>query len=431
MSNKYKHISDDDLDALFRDAAERYIPQPPPQGAWDHFMMQKRLAIIEKEKPIIKEPTNKLWLVYPILRKYGVVAALFVSVIGIAIIWQMHTGRNKLKEQQVANVEQTVHGKEPPRGPNFVQKDSSLLKTGDSLYNELPTFQGKTLAANYHQAEGQKNNTALQPANPQHEWDNSSLTPEAHSTGINLPTVQPDQPHSNVPKDKDATPSTDMAIIKKEQTIVHKELDIMPTKAPRNKFVANGKWQIGILAGANLTKVKNDISNTPGVNAGIIVQRRINGSRVSIESGVIYENMRYAVANENFNPNGKPVSNKVSNISGTCTMIDVPVNVRYDMVHTKKRKAFVSTGVSPTIIVQQSYVYDYTDEKGTRLIDRDVTGKGKGVYPVANFSIGYEQKWDKTSVQVTPYIKIPMGEIGYGNLELGGLGTQITLKRDL
>ncbi|ULT41088.1 hypothetical protein KRR40_41410 [Niabella defluvii] len=82
-------------------------------------------------------------------------------------------------------------------------------------------------------------------------------------------------------------------------------------------------------------------------------------------------------------------------------------------------------------MVKQSYVYDYTDENGTRLIDRDVTGQGKNFYAVANVSVGYEQKWNKTSVQVAPYLKIPMGEIGYGNLSLGGIGTQVSIKRDL
>ncbi|MCH5686790.1 hypothetical protein LWM68_22535 [Niabella sp. W65] len=86
--------------------------------------------------------------------------------------------------------------------------------------------------------------------------------------------------------------------------------------------------------------VKGDVSATPGLNTGILVQHRINDSRISLESGVIYENMTYAVENEYFNPGGKPVSSKVSNISGTCTMIDVPVNVRYDMVHSKKKKSF-------------------------------------------------------------------------------------------
>jgi len=53
------------------------------------------------------------------------------------------------------------------------------------------------------------------------------------------------------------------------------------------------------------------------------------------------------------------------------------------------------------------------------------------MYAVANLSVGYEQKFNRTSVQIAPYLKLPLGEVGYGDLSLGGMGALLSIKRDL
>ena len=40
-------------------------------------------------------------------------------------------------------------------------------------------------------------------------------------------------------------------------------------------------------------------------------------------------------------------------------------------------------------------------------------------------------KFNRTSVQIAPYLKLPLGEVGYGDLSLGGMGALLSIKRDL
>ncbi len=428
MPKKYKNMTDEELDRLFREAAENFKNSNPPEGAWEAFYTKNEQQIKNKEPESSPDLEKKPTPFFTLAKAYQVAAAVLILFAACAIVWMVVS---KQQKHEAGTITQSIPGLPVDTAASVaidIQKDTAGISAPLSV-----------------------NDDALFPASPR-----SPVTTEPKAAGSISPSFQkesdallhaganpivPASPVLPVQKDKAVANNMQQATTKKpDLTTGQQEYSdknnyttnhLFATAKEPSKRSSTGRWQLGLVGGANVAMVKGDVSTTPGLTTGILVQHRINDTRISVESGVIYENMTYAVENEYFNPGGKPVSSKVSNISGACTMIDVPVNVRYDMVHSKKRKAFVSTGVSPTVMVKQSYVYDYTDENGTRLIDRDVTGQGKNFYAVANVSVGYEQKWNKTSIQVAPYLKIPMGEIGYGNLSLGGIGTQVSIKRDL
>lgn len=427
MPKKYKNMTDEELDKLFREAAENFKNSNPPEGAWEAFYTKNEQQIKNKEPESLPDLEKKTTLFFTLAKAYKVAAALLILFSACAIVWMVVS---KQQKHEVGAITQNTSNLPADTAVSVaigVQKDTAGISAPLSLNEEAHYTAPKSPVTTEPKPEGitypsfQKESAALLQA---------GTTP-----------IVPASPALPVQKDKAVASNMQQANTKKVDLVTGQQEysdknnyttnQLFATAKEPSKRSSTGRWQLGLVGGANVAMVKGDVSTTPGLTTGILVQHRINDTRISVESGVIYENMTYAVENEYFNPGGKPVSPKVSNISGACTMIDVPVNVRYDMVHSKKRKAFVSTGVSPTVMVKQSYVYDYTDENGTRLIDRDVTGQGKNFYAVANVSVGYEQKWNKTSVQVAPYLKIPMGEIGYGNLSLGGIGTQVSIKRDL
>ncbi|MGE9313581.1 outer membrane beta-barrel protein [Niabella sp. CJ426] len=428
MPKKYKNMTDEELDRLFRDAAENFRNSNPPEGAWEAFYTKNEQQLKNKETGPAPDLDKKPTRFFIPDKAYKIAAALFILFAACAIVWlvvskqRKHEDRTTTQTRSHSSIDTVISVaadfKKDTAGNSTLSFDNneqlsapqkSPITTGNKPEPIIyPSFKNENEVPLHAVA------NPIIPASPAlpEQKDKATVAnnmQQANTKKVDLTTGQ--QEYSN----KNNYPTNQLFATAKEPS----------------KRGSSGRWQLGLVGGANVAMVKGDVSTTPGLTTGILVQHRINDTRVSVESGVIYENMTYAVENEYFNPGGKPVSSKVSNISGACTMIDVPVNVRYDMVHSKKRKAFVSTGVSPTVMVKQSYVYDYTDENGTRLIDRDVTGQGKNFYAVANVSVGYEQKWNKTSVQVAPYLKIPMGEIGYGNLSLGGIGTQVSIKRDL
>lgn len=428
MPKKYKNMTDEELDKLFRDAAESFKNSNPPEGAWEAFYTKNEQQLKNKETESVPDSDKRPIPFFTLAKAYKVAAALFIVFAACAIVWLVVSKQSK---HEIGTITHSVSNSSIDTVASLAtgfEKDTAAISTPLSLNDsrQFPAVKKSPVTT------GNKPESIIYPSF-QKESDailNAGANPIAPASPA-LPQQKDKATVNNMQQGNAKKPGLTTGQQEYSDKNNYTTNRLFATGKEPSKRSSSGRWQLGLVGGANVAMVKGDVSTTPGLTTGILVQHRINDTRVSVESGVIYENMTYAVENEYFNPGGKPVSSKVSNISGACTMIDVPVNVRYDMVHSKKRKAFVSTGVSPTVMVKQSYVYDYTDENGTRLIDRDVTGQGKNFYAVANVSVGYEQKWNKTSVQVAPYLKIPMGEIGYGNLSLGGIGTQVSIKRDL
>lgn len=398
-------MDDEALDKLFRDAASRFQPPDAPEGAWDDFYNTKMLPpgkSTGQRRPLIQ---RRFWQL--------AAACLLLAIAGTVWMLQRHPLPGLAGSPSTAGI------------ASGILKDVPLRSAGTS---QMPAASIPGAAARDLRSLNAVTRTGTAPLLSEME---------------NHPITDNDRAFADLPKKAKAEREHRPA-----DTIQRKPYFSLRDKSAgehpalpgnHNPFLteaaparpAGTRWQVGLVAGSNLGMVRGDVSKKPGLNAGLLVQRKLGQSRFSVESGVVYESMTYDVNNADFNPNGNPVSSRVSNIEGSCTMIDVPVNVRYDVVASKKNKAFVSTGVSQTVIVKQSYIYDFDRGDGPVPINRDVSGKGKSVYAVANLSIGYEQKWEHVSVQIAPYVKIPMGEIGYGNLSLGGVGTQISIKKDL
>ena len=363
-------MNDEELDKLFRDAASRFQPPDAPEGAWDEFYKTKMLPAEKNTK------TRRFF----IPRRSWQLAAACLLLVVTGLVWMLQQRTVSGPGEGPSNTETTLGRSEkapvpsgadqlpPAKAPGNNGNEDRSLNTGQPgmatilfEHKEQPLAnKGRTFFDGPQKGEIQPGHQPADTAKQQRPY--FSLRDKPADERPSRPAL----PGYYNPSGTDAAPGRRTAL---------------------------GQWQVGLLAGSNLGMVRGDISKKPGLNAGLLVQKKLGGTRFSLESGVIYESMTYAVNNEDFNPNGSPVSSKVSNIEGSCTMIDVPVNVRYDVVASRKNKAFISTGVSPTVIVKQSYIYDFDRGEGPVPVTRDVSGRGKSVYAVANLSVGYEQKW--------------------------------------
>ncbi|HRB73755.1 MAG TPA: PorT family protein [Niabella sp.] len=432
MHKKFKNMSDKELDKLFRDAVNRFTYPDAPVGKWQEFIESRNLSEthdFEAKLPNVNSQTNRR---IPFLLYWKVAGVLVAIILSGLIMLYRSTNRQIVDtidsgEPKSKRIEQNDIGSSNEKLPtaqnefeqqartqlNDNKKKQDLLKVGIHEYSKYLVYKKET-----------------KPISVNSDLKLIKLGKLEGMQLLKMPLSK------SILLKRWVSDLNQKRVLNKTGEIkdrnVRSNFNILENVRARGNSKST-KWQVGVVGGAIMSTVKNKVSGKPGLNTGVVIQRRISGSKVSIESGVFYSNMSYAVQNEDFNPNGKPVSSRVSNISGTCSMLDVPINVRYDMVNSKhkNRKAFVSTGVSPTVMLKQSYVYDFTNENETRLINKDVSGKGKSMYAVANLSVGYEQKFNRTSVQIAPYLKLPLGEVGYGDLSLGGMGALLSIKRDL
>lgn len=162
-----------------------------------------------------------------------------------------------------------------------------------------------------------------------------------------------------------------------------------------------------------------------GTNFGVFLQYHFS-RRFSVSAGAIRSVKAYEVK-EGFNPykgywDQYP---KPDLVDGGCTVYDMPVNIRYNILAKDKYNLFLSTGVSTYLMKQEEYRFIYANSYDTYY---EVENENKHILGVLNVSAGYERhlgrKW---SLQAEPFLKLPLDEIGVGNLKLLSAGAFISL----
>lgn len=167
-----------------------------------------------------------------------------------------------------------------------------------------------------------------------------------------------------------------------------------------------------------------------GNNWAAIVEYRFN-NRLSIQTGVIRSLKLYnALPNQYewtgyYNP-----SSLIIDIDATCKMLDIPLNIRYDLSQKPNSRWFVSTGFTSYVMLKEEYRYNYENPSDPNIKRTGWVGK-TGTYPfgVLNLSAGYERQiFRRLTLQVEPFFKTPLGKVGYGKVRLATAGVFFSAK---
>lgn len=121
-----------------------------------------------------------------------------------------------------------------------------------------------------------------------------------------------------------------------------------------------------------------------------------------------------------------------SHVNGNCWVLDLPLNIRYYIINNDLSRWYVNTGLSSYLMLTEKYDLEYKSYNysgstyGNRL---EVHHKNKHYLNIVNLGIGFERVLtDRLSLQVEPYIKLPLQGIGEGDISLKSAGAFIGLK---
>jgi hypothetical protein len=120
-------------------------------------------------------------------------------------------------------------------------------------------------------------------------------------------------------------------------------------------------------------------------------------------------------------------------------MFDIPLNIRYDFAVKGRYKGdfryrwFISTGVTTYYKMREKYKDNYDNPHDPAIKYRDwKTESGSFKFSQVNVSFGAERKIiDKLSLQVEPYVKVPLKGVGFYNLNLISVGSFISIRYKL
>jgi hypothetical protein len=199
---------------------------------------------------------------------------------------------------------------------------------------------------------------------------------------------------------------------------------------------------VRFLVSPDLTGIGLRDLSRPGTNVGLLLEYRL-AARWSVQAGVIQSSKVYKASTSEYElpPYLKALRVPPESVDGRCNMLDIPVNLRYDVALRPRSNGlmpsrwFVSGGVTTYVMRQEDYNYNYP--AGTHLYPTTPkewhgrTGKWFGLSQL-NLSGGYERTLSRRlSWQVEPFVKVPLRGVGYLKVNLLSTGAFFSLRYKL
>jgi hypothetical protein len=119
----------------------------------------------------------------------------------------------------------------------------------------------------------------------------------------------------------------------------------------------------------------------------------------------------------------------VNYIKGSFSMLEIPLNLRYDFSIAGNTVFFASVGASSYLLSKEncSYYYYFFGREAYRKFTYPV--HHSPLFSVINLSMGVEAGISNSfSFLVAPYMKIPTSSIGFGQIQMNSIGVDFGLK---
>ena len=189
--------------------------------------------------------------------------------------------------------------------------------------------------------------------------------------------------------------------------------------------VRQPRFYIGLVAAPDLTTVKFVDVERPKLNIGVVLEYRLT-NRLRVSTGLLRANKEYFARREDYDWSAYPraATRNFTWVDGACTVLDVPLNLRYDAVVRPQARLFGSVGLSSFFMQRERYSYDYKEYNTSYYWERSYVNANRHLFSVLNLSFGYEHQLGKhLSLQAEPYLKVPLAGVGAGKVRLtsGGI----------
>ena len=198
-----------------------------------------------------------------------------------------------------------------------------------------------------------------------------------------------------------------------------------PAKAKPKNNIESG-FYAGVVTGVDVSSIRFRSART-GSSKGLIIGYAFN-KNWSIESGLLWDTKRVHDNGENFTPPGYVPTSGITivAVNGKSRLYELPFNMKYT-INSGKHSLFATSGLSSYFMKSENYDYEYTqnNQPGGHNYLSYKNGT-KNWFSVVNLSMGYTRKFGNSgSLRVEPYLKLPIKNIGVGNMPIMSTGLNV------
>lgn len=170
----------------------------------------------------------------------------------------------------------------------------------------------------------------------------------------------------------------------------------------------------------------------PGTSVSLLVEYSVL-PRLYLQSGMVWSRKDYYAPAEAYQlpKHGYYPPLALSGIDGVCKVLEIPLNVRFDISSGERSRWFATGGFSSYHMNSEKYKYHYIDPKDPNAQTRKGWNGNTGWYLLshANVSAGYEYRISrKLSLLAEPSIRMPLKRVGYGKVNLITTGLWLSVR---
>lgn len=194
------------------------------------------------------------------------------------------------------------------------------------------------------------------------------------------------------------------------------------------------QYALTVLAAPDLNGVGSFQQSKVGTNVGLQFSAGLS-KKFSITTGVIYSVKPYLTNFDNYHTLYKfPVT--PLNITADCRMLDIPLNIGYQVYNKHQNRISIGTGLSSYLMLHENYTFNYATTSHsygyTSPTNYTVPNSKSYLMGVFNLNATYERPISsKIAIAVEPYLKLPLTNIGYSQVRLQSTGVAVGLKWNL
>jgi len=196
----------------------------------------------------------------------------------------------------------------------------------------------------------------------------------------------------------------------------------------------NRSLAFGVVGGPDYASVNSLSGQRPGSTIGVTVDYQFV-NHLYIGTGLLFTRkifnafpQDYSVPDSYYRQNGMAMG--VNIIKGSFTMLEVPLNLRWDFNTSDNSLFFVGVGASSYLFPQQNCFYYYNFYNRTQESKKITYSHQPGdLFASINFSAGAEFGISNSlSVLFGGYVKTPTRGIGFGQVDLTSVGLTFGLR---
>lgn len=200
------------------------------------------------------------------------------------------------------------------------------------------------------------------------------------------------------------------------------------TEEKQNKSTKSFSYTLGLFVAPDFNATSfNQLFNNIGEMVGADFQVEIK-DKFRFGIGVIYNNKSYTAFGTEYSPPKGFWTNGIvpDNTEATCEALDIPISVGYKVLNLPKQRIWLNTGFSSYWLLKENYSFIYDNPDPSLVQGWSGENENFSLVGSLNFSFMYEQRlFEKLSLTVEPYYKVPLKGIGHGSVDLISGGVKI------